>query len=138
MSDRFYADAVVVAHLAFIVFALFGGALVVWRAAVAWLHLPAAAWAAYTEFTSTICPLTPLENALRRSAGDAGYSSGFVEHYLLPVIYPAGLTPRIQLALGAVVVAVNVAFYVAAWRRHVRRPLRRKKKSERGFPLSRE
>ena len=64
------------------------------------MHLPAAAWAAYTEFSGTICPLTPLENALRQRAGDAGYAGGFVEHYLIPLIYPAGLTPSIQLGAG--------------------------------------
>ena len=116
MSDRLLADAVVVLHLLFIAFALAGGALVLWRPRFAWLHLPAAAWAAYVEFSGTICPLTPLENTLRRRAGAAGYDGGFIEHYVIPVIYPAGLTPSIQVAIGALVVAVNVAFYVAAWR----------------------
>jgi len=117
VSDRLLADAVVVLHLLFIAFALAGGALVLWRPRFAWLHLPAAAWAAYVEFSGTICPLTPLENTLRRRAGAAGYDGGFIEHYVIPVIYPAGLTPSIQVAIGALVVAVNVAFYVAAWRR---------------------
>jgi hypothetical protein len=117
MSDRLLADAVVVLHLLFIAFALLGGALVLrWRR-LAWLHLPAAAWAAYVEFSSTICPLTPLENALRRRAGAAGYDNGFVEHYLIPIIYPGGLTPRVQLAIGVAVVAINAAFYLVAWRR---------------------
>jgi hypothetical protein len=88
------------------------------------VHLPAAAWAAYTEFSGTICPLTPLENALRRRAGLAGYDGGFVEHYLIPVIYPAALTPTLQATLGTIVVAVNVAFYAAAWRRARRVRLR--------------
>ena len=100
MSDRLLADAIVVLHLAFIVFALGGGALVLRWPRVAWLHLPAVAWAAYVEFTATICPLTPLENALRRRAGAAGYDGGFVEHYVIPVIYPAELTPTIQVAIG--------------------------------------
>ena len=120
MGDRLLADAVVVLHLAFIAFALAGGALVLWRPWIAWLHLPAAAWAAYVEFSGTICPLTPLENALRRGAGVAGYEGGFVEHYVVPVIYPPGLTPAIQLAIGTIVIALNVAFYVAValkWRR---------------------
>lgn len=121
MSDRLLADAVVVLHLLFIAFALLGGALVLRWPCLAWLHLPAAAWAAYIEFSGTICPLTPLENALRRRAGVAGYEGGFVEHYVIPVIYPAGLTPRVQLAIGVAVVAINAAFYFAAWRRRRRR-----------------
>jgi len=117
MTARLLADLLVVAHLAFIVFALAGGALVLWRRGVAMLHLPAAAWAAWTEFTGTICPLTPWEQALRRQAGEAGYSGGFIEHYLIPLIYPAALTPAIQTVLGVVVVALNVAVYALVWRR---------------------
>jgi len=115
--DRVLADAVVVVHLAFIVFVVGGGAAVIAWPRVAWLHLPAVAWAAYVEFTSTICPLTPLENGMRASAGDAGYQGGFVEHYVLPIIYPPGLTPHVQTILGIIVIAVNVFFYGIAWRR---------------------
>jgi hypothetical protein len=120
MTDRWLADAVVLFHFAFIVFVLAGGLLVLQRTWWAALHLPAAAWGAYTEFTATICPLTPLENALRRSAGQAGYEGGFVEQYLIPVIYPAGLTPALQLWLGLAVVAVNAIVYAVAWRRRAR------------------
>ncbi len=118
MIDRLIADAIVVAHFAFIVFVLLGGLLVVRRRNVAWVHVPAVVWAAYTEFTSSICPLTPLENVFRARAGQSGYEGGFVEHYLIPAIYPSGLTPRVQLLLGTIVVVVNVAFYLIAWRRH--------------------
>jgi hypothetical protein len=119
---RLLADAVVLLHLAFIVFALAGGVLVLFRGYIAWLHLPAIAWAAYAEFTATICPMTPLENSLRKQAGQEGYDGGFVEHYLIPLIYPAALTPRLQMLIGAIVVAVNVAVYAAAlWRRSGRR-----------------
>lgn len=122
MIPRLLADAVVLLHLAFIVFALAGGVLVLFRGYIAWLHLPAVAWAAYAEFTATICPLTPLENSLRKQAGQEGYDGGFVEHYLIPLIYPAALTPRLQMLIGAIVVAVNVAVYAAAlWRRSGRR-----------------
>ena len=117
MSDRLLADAVVVIHLLFIVFALAGGALVLWRPRFAWLHLPAAAWAAYVEFSGTICPLTPVENTLRRRAGEAGYDGGFIEHYLIPLIYPPGLTPAVQYAIGVVVVLINVLLYAGVWRR---------------------
>ena len=114
MLDRLAADAVVALHLAFVVFAALGGMLAWRRLASAWFHLPALAWAAYVEFSGTICPLTPLENRLRRGAGDAGYAGGFVEHYLVPVLYPAGLTPDAQAWIGAALVALNVAIYAVA------------------------
>jgi Protein of Unknown function (DUF2784) len=116
MLDRVAADAVVVIHLAFIAFVLAGGALVIkWRS-LAWLHVPAVIWGAYAELTSTICPLTPLENALRLHAGQAGYEGGFIDRYLLPIIYPAGLTPQIQTILGVIVLGANVVFYAIALR----------------------
>jgi hypothetical protein len=120
VSDRLLADAVVVLHLAFIVFALTGGALVLRWSRVAWLHLPAVAWAAYVEFTAAICPLTPLENALRHRAGQAGYAGGFVEHYVVPLIYPPGLTPAVQATIGAIVLTINAAIYAFAWTRRDR------------------
>ena len=108
------ADAVLLLHLAFIAFAVLGAALL-WRwPGVVWLHLPAAAWGAYVEFSGKLCPLTPLENRLRHAAGGQGYSGGFVEHYLLPLIYPEGLTRETQWLLGGVVLVVNAALY-AAW-----------------------
>jgi hypothetical protein len=122
MAPRLAADIVVAAHLAFIVFAVAGGFLVRWRKGWAVLHLPAAAWAAWTEFSGTICPLTPWEQALRRQAGEAGYAGGVVEHYLVPLIYPAALTPGIQLALGVFVVVANAAVYAWAWRRRRHAP----------------
>ena len=112
MIARLAADAVVLLHLAFVAFVVLGGVLVAWRSRVAWLHLPAAAWAAWAEFSGAICPLTPLENQLRRIAGQSGYAGGFVEQYLLQVVYPPGLTPQIQRWLGAAVVAVNLAIYL--------------------------
>ena len=113
MSDRLLADGLVGLHFAFIMFVLFGGFLVLRRRKWAMLHLPAVAWAVYVELTATICPLTPLENRFRQRAGDAGYNGGFIEHYVIPVIYPAGLTPGVQLLLGAFVIALNAAIY--AW-----------------------
>jgi len=117
VSLRLAADAVLVIHFAFIAFVLFGGVLVLHRRIWAAFHLPAVAWAAFAELSGTICPLTPLENYLRRSAGAAGYDGGFIEHYLIPLIYPAGLTPRVQVVLGLVVLAVNVPVYALAWRK---------------------
>ncbi len=113
MLLRLSADAVLVFHLAFIVFALLGGLLAIrWRWMV-WLHLPAAGWAFFVELTGRICPLTPLENMLREQAGSSGFSGGFVAHYLVPLIYPAWLTHDIQWLLAGVVVAVNLAVYGA-------------------------
>ncbi len=113
MHFRLAADAVLLLHLAYIVFAVLGGLLAVrWR----WLpllHLPAVAWAFYVEFTGSLCPLTSMENSFRLSAGQSGYAGGFVEHYLLPLIYPAGLTRDIQLAMALMVLGVNLAVY--AW-----------------------
>jgi hypothetical protein len=117
MAYRGLADATVALHFAFILFVVFGGFLAWRRMFWAWLHLPAVAWVAWLEFTGAICPLTPLENALRARAGDAGYAGGFIEHYLVPVIYPAGLTPGIQILLGSAIVALNVVVYAALWRR---------------------
>jgi len=117
MNPRLAADAVVAVHFAFIVFVVAGGVLVLWRRGWALVHLPAVAWGAWTEFTGTICPLTPWEQALRRQAGTAGYAGGFVEHYLVPLIYPAALTPGIQVALGAFVLTVNAVLYALVWRR---------------------
>lgn len=115
MTERLLADAVVVLHFLFVVFVLLGGALVLWRPAIAIAHIPAAAWAACVEFAGTICPLTPLENHWRREAGAAGYDGGFVEHYLIPVLYPDGLTSRTQVVLGLVVLVVNVSVYGFVW-----------------------
>ncbi len=115
MTARLLADALVVVHLAFIAFVIAGGLLVLHRRGWAVLHLPAVAWGAFTEFTGTVCPLTPLENSLRRAAGDSGYAGGFVEHYVIPLIYPEALTARMQVVLGLVVISVNVVVYALAW-----------------------
>jgi len=111
MLSRLAADLLVVCHFGFIIFVLIGGVLILkWRRVV-FLHLPAVVWAALIEFQGWICPLTPLEQAFRMTAGEAGYTGGFIEHYLLPVIYPDALTHEIQSVLGAVVVAINLAVY---------------------------
>lgn len=119
MLSRLAADAVLVAHLAFVVYVTLGALTALrWRRAP-WLHLPAAAWGFYVEASGATCPLTALENALLRAAGEAGYAGGFIEHYLLALLYPAGLTRDVQLLLAAAVVAINAALY--AWvyaRRH--------------------
>src|SRR5437868_8066030 len=113
MHYRIFADALLVAHLAFIVFAIAGGMRVWWQRWWLALHVPAVAWGAWTEFTGTICPLTPWEQALLARAGDAGYRGGFIEHYVIPLIYPGALTPALQWALGIFVLAINALIYAA-------------------------
>jgi hypothetical protein len=117
MSYRLLADAVLLAHAVFVAFVMLGGLLVLRWPRIAWVHLPAAAWGAGIEFAAGICPLTPLENHWRRLAGQHGYEHGFVEHYVVAVLYPEGLTRGTQVLLGLLVVAVNAILYVIAWRR---------------------
>jgi hypothetical protein len=107
------ADAVLALHFAFVAFVVAGGLLLFRWPRLAWLHVPAAIWGAVVELVGWICPLTPLESHLRESAGESGYSGGFVQHYLLPILYPEGLTPRVQLAIGIGVLVVNVSIYTA-------------------------
>jgi hypothetical protein len=121
---RWLADLVVVVHALFVVFAVLGGALVLWRPWIAWLHLPAAVWAVLIEFFGWICPLTPLENALRARAGAATYSDGFISHYVLRALYPAGLTPEIQWVLGGIALGVNILMYTLVLRRRRRAVVR--------------
>jgi hypothetical protein len=114
---RLLADFIVVLHAAFVLFVVGGALLVAKWPRLLPVHLVCVVWGAWTEFTGTVCPLTPLENHLRRLAGQSGYAGGFIEHYVIPVIYPAGLTPAIQLALGVLAVGVNVVAYAILWRR---------------------
>jgi hypothetical protein len=117
MLYRLAADAVLAAHLAFVLFVVCGGLLVLRTPRLAWLHLPAVAWGAFVELSGTICPLTPLEVTLRRGAGEAGYGGDFIEHYLVSLIYPAGLTRELQMALGAAALLLNLIVYFILWRR---------------------
>lgn len=117
MAYGIAADLVVLLHFAFILFVVLGGLLLLKWPRLAWLHLPAALWGALIEFTGWICPLTPLENWLREIGGASGYSGGFVEQYILVLIYPAGLTREIQLFLGLGVLVLNAAIYALWWRR---------------------
>lgn len=116
MSYRTLADAVLVVHLFYIAFVALGGLLVARWGWVAWLHLPAVAWGAAVELFGLWCPLTPLENHFRERAGLGGYEGGFIERYLLPLIYPGQLTRGIQIALGVGVLALNLAIYARVWR----------------------
>lgn len=120
MLSRIAADLVLVIHLAFILFVVLGGWLVLRRPWVAWAHLPASLWAVVIELTGGICPLTPLENRLRVASGSAGYDGGFIDRYLMPVIYPASMTRAIQILLGLVVLLVNAVFYAMVIRQWLR------------------
>jgi hypothetical protein len=107
------ADLVVLVHFAFVLFVILGGFLVARRRRVMPFHLAAAIWAALIEFSGWICPLTPLENQLRAKSGSDGYDSDFVAHYILPILYPDGLTRETQITLGAMVIVINLGIY--AW-----------------------
>jgi hypothetical protein len=114
------ADLVLVGHLAFILFVVFGGLFVARWPRMAWLHLPVFVWGAWIEITAGVCPLTPLENRLRRAAGGSGYEETFIEHYIVPLIYPPGLTHGLQLALGGALIVWTAGVYGWAthrWRR---------------------
>lgn len=123
MFYRLAAETVLLLHLAFIVFVIAGATGAARWSWLPLIHLPAAAWGVFVELTGRLCPLTTAENYLRLKAGEAGYSESFIEHYLLPIIYPAGLTREIQFGLAAVVVVVNAAIY--AWLFYRRRSARR-------------
>jgi hypothetical protein len=109
---RLLIDIVIIFHLVFIIFVVFGGLLLLVDRRWALIHLPAAVWGALVEFMDFFCPLTPLENWLRKIGGRTVYMDDFIEHYLLPVIYPIGLTPSIQVMLGFFVIVINFLVYL--------------------------
>jgi len=111
LISRLLADLVLVVHLFFIAFVAFGAFAAVWRPRVAWAHLPCVAWGAWISLKGWICPLTPLENRLRRAGGEAGYSGGFIENYVVPVVYPGDFTRELQMLLGVGAIAVNALVY---------------------------
>ncbi len=111
MLLKIAADIIVLIHLLFIIFVVAGGFFVLKWPKTAWLHIPAAIWGALIELAGWVCPLTPVENSIRTGGGEAAYRSGFIDHYVIPVIYPAGLTREIQLVLGCIVIVLNVLIY---------------------------
>lgn len=121
MLYRLLADLVVGLHFAFVLFVVLGGLFALRWPRAAWFHIPTAIWGAGIEFVQGVCPLTPLENRFRHLGGEAGYAGGFVEHYLWPVLYPAGLSQNVQLGLGIFVVLLNLVIYTVVWRRRARR-----------------
>jgi hypothetical protein len=117
IHPRFLADLVVVAHFLFVVFAVFGGLIGLRYRKIIWMHLPALLWAVVVEFTGWICPLTPLEQWIRTQGGVETYSGSFIEHYLVAILYPAGLTRSIQIFLGALLLGFNLLVYALVFRR---------------------
>jgi len=120
MITRFLADVIVLVHLAFILFVAAGGLLVLRWPKLAWVHVPAVVWGALIELAGWICPLTPLENRLRGATGEAAFAGGFIDRYIMPIVYPAGLTRGMQLTLGIAVVAVNLVVYGSLFLRRKR------------------
>lgn len=116
MASHFAATTIALLHFGFILFVLFGGILLLKWPRLVWLHLPAAAWGVLIEFFSWYCPLTKWENYFLQVAGKAGYSDGFVSHYLMPIIYPAGLTRGLEIAIGVFVLLLNSAIYMRVFR----------------------
>ena len=120
MLKLYAADLIVLIHFCFILFVIFGGFLALkWRKII-WLHLPAATWGTLIELYGWICPLTILENQLRLDNDNGAYSTGFIEHYIIPLIYPEGLTPEIQIILGIVVIVVNLFIYTLVFKKWIR------------------
>ena len=120
MFTSLTADLIVILHLSFILFVLFGGFIILKWYRIIWLHLPAVLWGVLIELAGWYCPLTPLEQSLRQAAGEGGYSGGFIEHYIVPLIYPVGLTRDMQILFGCIVIVVNVVAYalvIKQWRR---------------------
>lgn len=123
MLYLFLADLLVLLHLAFVVFVVLGIFLVLRSPRLTWIHLPSALWGVLIEFAGWGCPLTPLENRFRRLGGGADYAGGFLEHYLLPILYPQALTRQVQIALGMLVLILNATGYFILWRRRASGPL---------------
>ena len=123
MIYRALADLVLVVHLGFVLFVVLGGLVVVTWPRLAWLHVPAVIWGVLIEYSGWICPLTPIENSFRVRGGEAGYSGGFIEHYIQTVLYPAGLTRSTQVVLGSAVLILNLTAYGIVVSRMRRREL---------------
>ena len=123
MAYRLLADLVLLIHGGFVLFAILGGFLVLYRLRWAWLHVPALLWAGFIELTGWICPLTPLENLLRGLGGKEAYRGDFIDHYLMTILYPDELTRGHQILLAGVVLTLNAVIYATLWQR-IRRKAR--------------
>ncbi|WP_019613054.1 DUF2784 domain-containing protein [Psychromonas ossibalaenae] len=120
------ADLLVLVHFLYILFVLLGGLLLILRGYLVFIHLPALIWASLLSFKGWICPLTPLENNLRQAAGTQGYQEGFISHYLIPIIYPHGLTLNMQSALGILVIVINISIYSLVYYKHITKQHRKR------------
>lgn len=120
MAYYILTNLVVVVHLVFVLFSVLGGFLVLRWKRFAWIHVPAFLWASLIEFTGGVCPLTPLENWLREKGEAISYQSGFIEHYIYPLLYPPMLTRRLQIILGLFILIVNLGIYLWVFRRTLR------------------
>ena len=118
MGYKILADAVVIIHFGFIVFVVGGGALTIWWFKAIYAHVPSVAWGAAVEYFGWICPLTYLEDWLRMKAGLSGGQAGFVDRYIMPIVYPPGLTRKSQCIIALTLLALNISLWLLAWRRH--------------------
>ncbi|MET0101669.1 MAG: DUF2784 domain-containing protein [Sedimenticola sp.] len=121
MLARLGADLVLLIHFGFILFVVLGGLLVLRWNKLAWLHVPSVIWGVTIDTMGWICPLTPLENSLRIAGGERGFEGGFIEHYLLPLIYPLGMSRGEQIALAMLALLLNLAIYTIIVKRRMRR-----------------
>lgn len=131
MTARTLGDLVLSLHFAFIVFAVLGGFLVLWKPWIVWLHIPSILWSGYVNLFGQVCPLTPLENRFRHLAGQAGYEGGFVQHYIAPLVYPGVIPERWGLIAGYSVLIWNVLVYTLVVTLRRRGPLRAARSSHR-------
>ncbi len=111
MKARILANLVLAFHLVFVPFSVLGGFLLLWRRWIAWLHVPTVLWSSFVNLFSHVCSLTPVENRLRRLAGQAGYEGGFIEHYIGSLVYPGGMPRRMELIAGCSVLIWNASVY---------------------------
>jgi hypothetical protein len=124
MASKIFADLILIVHLAFILSAIFGSLFVLWKPKLAWIHIPLFLWAGTVNMVSWVCPLTPLEVKYRIQAGQAGYETSFIEHYIEPIVYPVGMTREIEFITGLAVVLLNIFVYITLFHR-----TRRKKRT---------
>ena len=138
MTARTLGDLVLAFHFAFIVFAVLGGFLVLWKPWIAWLHIPSVLWSAFVNLFSQVCPLTPLENRFRYLAGQAGYEGGFIQHYIAPLVYPGVMPERWGLISGSSVLIWNVLIYTLVVTQRRSGPLRTARIAYRGGRRARD
>ena len=105
------ANLTLIVHFAFILFVVFGALLFFVATKIIFIHFPALIWGSYIELTNSICPLTYLENWFLHKANLTTYSEGFIQNYLVPIVYPVSLTKDLQIYLGIALIVINIVFY---------------------------